>query len=60
MEPFPLLELQEGTPVGVNASRKEDHLSTADFVAQFGMPRMEFAKLPRWKQANAKTKAGLF
>jgi hypothetical protein len=57
---FPLLELQEGTPVGVNASRKEDHLSTADFVAQFGMPRMEFAKLPRWKQANAKTKAGLF
>ena len=35
-----VLAAKAGTPAGVDAARKEAHLSSADFAAQFGMARV--------------------
>ena len=57
---YTLEELQAGVPPGVDKTKKEEHLSVAHFVAQFGMSREDFAKLPKWKRNAAKKKVGLF
>nr|XP_021381890.1 villin-1 [Lonchura striata domestica] len=64
LETFPLDVLvntaAEDLPRGVDPSRKEDHLSDADFQAVFGMSRSAFSSLPLWKQQNLKKDKGLF
>ncbi|XP_030134155.3 villin-1 [Taeniopygia guttata] len=64
LETFPLDVLvntaAEDLPRGVDPSRKEDHLSDADFKAVFGMSRSAFSSLPLWKQQNLKKDKGLF
>jgi hypothetical protein len=61
---FPLAVLRGaaggGLPEGVDARCKEAYLSAAEFTAQFGMSRGDFARLPAWKRQAAKKKAGLF
>jgi hypothetical protein len=41
-------------------SRLHEYLSDADFQKTFGMSFVDFAKMPGWKQADAKKKHGLF
>ncbi|NXL79284.1 VILI protein, partial [Leptocoma aspasia] len=64
LETFPLDVLvntsAEDLPGGVDPSRKEDHLSDADFQAVFGMNRSAFSNLPLWKQQKLKKDKGLF
>ncbi|NXF15092.1 VILI protein, partial [Rhodinocichla rosea] len=64
LETFPLDVLvntsAEDLPQGVDPSRKEDHLSDADFQAVFGMSRSAFSSLPLWKQQKLKKDNGLF
>ncbi|CAN8218627.1 unnamed protein product [Coccothraustes coccothraustes] len=64
LETFPLDVLvntsAEDLPRGVDPSRKEDHLSDADFQAVFGMSRSAFSSLPLWKRQNLKKDKGLF
>ncbi|NXP91361.1 VILI protein, partial [Passerina amoena] len=64
LEIFPLDVLvntsAEDLPRGVDPSRKEDHLSDADFQAVFGMSRSAFSSLPLWKQQKLKKDNGLF
>jgi len=58
---YPLAELQkQDAPVGVDAKRKEDWLSDADFESAFKMKRDAFAKLPAWKRDNVKKSLNLF
>ncbi|XP_074856789.1 villin-1 [Carettochelys insculpta] len=47
-------------PEGVDPSRKEEYLSSADFKAVFGMSQSSFAALPLWKQQALKKQKGLF
>uniref|UniRef100_A0A8C0VZ73 Villin-1 n=1 Tax=Cyanistes caeruleus TaxID=156563 RepID=A0A8C0VZ73_CYACU len=64
LETFPLDVLvntsADDLPQGVDPSRKEDHLSDADFQAVFGMNRSAFSNLPLWKQQKLKKDKGLF
>ncbi|NXQ73638.1 VILI protein, partial [Quiscalus mexicanus] len=64
LETFPLDVLvntsAEDLPRGVDPSRKEDHLSDADFQAVFGMSRSAFRSLPLWRQQKLKKDNGLF
>ncbi|KAM7017204.1 villin-1 isoform 1-T1 [Passerculus sandwichensis] len=64
LETFPLDVLvntsADDLPRGVDPSRKEDHLSDADFQAVFGMSRSAFSSLPLWKQQKLKKDNGLF
>ena len=55
-----LKELRLGIPVGVDAVRKEEYLSSAEFEAVFSMSLADFNKLPKWKRDVAKKQAGLF
>jgi hypothetical protein len=57
---FTLAELKAGPITGVDTSKKEIYLSTTDFEAVFGMPRVQFFGLPKWKRDAAKLKSGLF
>nr|CBX24534.1 advillin protein [Paracentrotus lividus] len=58
---FTVAELQaKEVPEGVNAGKKEKHLSKADFEKIFGMPYEKYATIPKWKQDNLKKKAGLY
>lgn len=57
---FSLAELRAGTPAGVEGTRKEEYLSSAEFELEFGMAVGEFRKLPKWKKEAAKKRAGLF
>ncbi|MEQ2191514.1 hypothetical protein XENOCAPTIV_029783, partial [Xenoophorus captivus] len=63
-QPFPpnMLVNKESNelPKGVDPSKKEKHLSDADFSSLFGMTKDNFASLPQWKQLNLKKKTGLF
>lgn len=45
---------------GIDATRREDYLSNADFSTVFGMDRDAFRNLPAWKRQQAKKKANLF
>ena len=55
-----LEELREGTPDGVDPSRKEAHLSDEDFSSVFKMDKAAFAKMPKWKRDRAKKEAKLY
>ena len=50
----------EELPKGVDASRKEEHLSLEDFTKAFEMTPAAFSALPLWKQQNLKKAKGLF
>ncbi|XP_030065416.1 villin-1 [Microcaecilia unicolor] len=50
----------EELPKGVDPTRKEDYLSSDDFMAIFGMSHSTFDTLPAWKQQNFKKSKGLF
>ena len=59
---FSLEALQARGPetAGCDASRLHTYLSDAEFHKVFGMSAAEFAKMPGWKQADAKKKHRLF
>jgi len=65
--PFEQLSVdKDKLPDGVDATQKEAYLSDEDFEKYFKKPngdvltRGEFKEMPKWKQLNAKKKAGLF
>jgi len=45
---------------GIDLTAKESYLSDAQFKDALGCSRADYAKLPKWKQADAKKKAGIF
>ena len=45
---------------GLHVGKYEEHLSDEDFKRTFNMTRVEFYKLPKWKQTNMKVTAQLF
>ncbi|KAM4534393.1 villin-1 isoform 1-T1 [Odontesthes bonariensis] len=47
-------------PQGVDPSQREDYLSDEDFESLFGTNRLDFQRLPKWRQNDLKKKAGLF
>ncbi|KAK7915491.1 hypothetical protein WMY93_011252 [Mugilogobius chulae] len=47
-------------PEGVDPSKREKHLSDADFSELFGMSKGDFDGLPQWKQLKIKKEKGLF
>ncbi|XP_071484632.1 LOW QUALITY PROTEIN: advillin-like [Diadema antillarum] len=58
---FSLDELKaKELPEAVNSSKREKHLSTADFEKFFGMSYEKYTTIPKWKQDNLKKKVGLF
>ena len=57
---FDLETLKSSLPDGVDANKKEESLSDADFQAAFGMTKDDFAGLPKWKKQQKKKEVGLF
>lgn len=57
---YSLEELQNGCPAGVSADEKEQALSDAEFKEVLGQSKEDFAKLPKWKQHQAKKEHRLF
>ena len=53
-----LKELREDS--GLDLTAKETYLSDAEFKQALGCTKADFAKLPKWKQGDAKKKAGIF
>ena len=49
-----------GLPAGVDAQRREDFLSDADFEGVFGIERGAFKRLPGWKRVQLRKKMLLF
>ncbi|XP_077480056.1 villin-1 isoform X2 [Stigmatopora argus] len=47
-------------PPGVDPCHKENFLSDGDFERLLGVDRLEFQRLPTWRQNEMKKKAGLF
>ena len=47
-------------PKGVDASRRERHLSPDAFRAAFGVGATAFSAWPKWRQALAKRNVGLY
>uniref|UniRef100_A0A3P8WQJ5 Villin like n=1 Tax=Cynoglossus semilaevis TaxID=244447 RepID=A0A3P8WQJ5_CYNSE len=47
-------------PEGVDPCQREDFLSDENFEKLLGTGRLEFQRLPKWKQTDLKKKAGLF
>ncbi|XP_058486554.1 villin-1 isoform X1 [Solea solea] len=47
-------------PQGVDPSHRENHLSDVDFQNLLGTGRLDFQRLPKWRQNDLKKKAGLF
>jgi len=54
------LQARAADTVGCDPARLHEYLSDADFQKTFGMGPAEFAKMPGWKQADAKKKHRLF
>merc|ERR1712146_144973 len=46
-------------PEGIDLTQKEQYLSDEDFEKHLGVAREDFAKMPKWKQLNAKKKCKL-
>jgi hypothetical protein len=46
--------------LNIQATERETYLSNKAFAELFGMPKADFAKMPKWKKDNAKKKHGLF
>ncbi|XP_020792604.1 advillin [Boleophthalmus pectinirostris] len=63
-DPFPLDALinkqPDELPEGVDPSKREKHLSDADFSELFGMTKEEYDAIPQWKQLKLKKEKGLF
>ena len=57
---FTLEQLKAPGTAGVDPARKEEYLDDATFTTVFGVDRVKFAALPKWKRDDAKKKAGLF
>lgn len=57
---YSVAELQKGVPEGVEATRKEEWLSDADFESLFKMKRDAFNKMPAWKRDNLKKSLNMF
>jgi hypothetical protein len=60
---YPLAELavaSDKLPAGVDASRREQHLSPDAFRAVFGVGATAFGAWPKWRQVFAKRKVGLY
>ncbi|KAM9712341.1 villin-1 isoform 2-T2 [Menidia menidia] len=47
-------------PQGVDPSQREEYLSDEDFQRLLGTTRLDFQRLPKWRQNDLKKKAGLF
>uniref|UniRef100_A0A8C3AQM2 Villin like n=1 Tax=Cyclopterus lumpus TaxID=8103 RepID=A0A8C3AQM2_CYCLU len=47
-------------PQGVDPSQREDYLSDVAFENLLGTTRLDFKRLPSWRQSDLKKKAGLF
>lgn len=47
-------------PEGVEPTRLELYLTSADFEVALGVSRAEFEQLPVWKQTKLKKERGLF
>ena len=45
---------------GIDCTVKEAYLSNEEFKAVFGKDKAGFAALPKWRQLDAKKRAGLF
>ena len=54
------LQARAADTSGCDPTRLHEYLSDADFQKVFGMSAADFAKLPGWKQADAKKKNRLF
>jgi hypothetical protein len=54
------LQARSSETAGCDPTRLHEYLSDADFQKVFGMSPAEFAKMPGWKQADAKKKHRLF
>jgi advillin len=54
------LQARAADTAGCDKTRLHEYLSDADFQKTFGMSAAEFAKMPGWKQADAKKKHRLF
>jgi villin 1 len=60
---FSLQDLQnkgDALPAGVDSTRKEEHLTDADPEIVFGMDKLSFSDLPKWKQQTLKKAKDLF
>jgi hypothetical protein len=58
---YSLEQLKAATlPEGIDATRKEQYLSDADFQKLFEMTKAEFNALPKWKGNGLKKKVGLY
>jgi hypothetical protein len=61
--PYELLAGEAGgwpEDVMKNRTRREMHLSDAEFERLFGMGKEEFKKMPKWKSSNKKKALKLF
>ncbi len=60
-DPAPIITLAsaDGAPT-VNPKEKFNALGEEEFASLFKMSRVEFKKLPNWKQVNAKKEVKLF
>lgn len=47
-------------PQGVDPGLREDYLSDVAFENLLGTTRLDFKRLPKWRQSDMKKKAGLF
>jgi len=54
------LRTSQGLPPGVDPVRRESYLTDTEFLARFGMTKVEFGRLPKWRQANKKKELALF
>lgn len=60
---FPYERLKVNSPepaTGIDATKRETYLSSAEFKEMFGMTQNEFYKLPKWKQNKHKMSLQLF
>lgn len=57
---YSFADLQNGKLLQCDPANLERYLSDEEFVKVFKMSPTEFARLPQWKQKQAKTKAKLF
>jgi len=54
------LRNKEDLPAGVDSTRKEAYLTDPDFEDVFGMDKLSFSELPKWKQQTIKKTKDLF
>ncbi|KAK7289772.1 hypothetical protein RIF29_03698 [Crotalaria pallida] len=59
--PYERLRVVSGNPVtGIDLTRREAYLSNEEFREKFGMQKLAFHKLPKWKQNKLKMSLDLF